>query len=538
MKLRHLLLVSLLAFGSARAELPDAVARLAAAAGIPENAIGAVVLRGDTILVSNEADQLMRPASSIKLFTTIVALEELGPTFRGRTELRSSGTVANGVLKGDLILRGGADLDFNEDALTHLLERLRAQGIRKVAGDLVLDRQLFQPARTDLGKPPFDESPESYYNIIPDALLLNLNLQRLDLQSSASGVQVQALPALDGVTVRSAQTLVDGDCAEWEDGWKTPEVVRDGGRIAVVLKGTFPRHCRQSYNVNVLDRDDYADRLFRTTWKRLGGTIAGRTRTVDLAAHTSAVTAAAVAQGAIGADGTATAMADSGTRLLAEHVSRALPELVRDTLKMSDNALARTLYLSLGSLQPDPVLGSRPLPAGEQLAMLMAAHGNGKATAQGSEGDRGVVASTQARAEGVVRRWLKRHRIDDSGLVIENGSGLSRIERVRPVQLAALLTAAQDSLWAPEFQAALPIAGIDGTMRRRLAASPAASRARLKTGTMKGTVALAGYVPDANGEQCIVVAIVNHDNAGNGVGRGIVDALVDWVANSSAGSAM
>jgi D-alanyl-D-alanine carboxypeptidase/D-alanyl-D-alanine-endopeptidase (penicillin-binding protein 4) len=530
MKLRHLLLVSLFAFGSARAELPDAVARLAAAAGIPQSAIGAMVLRGDTILVSNEADQLMRPASSIKLFTTIVALEELGPTFRGRTELRSSGTVANGVLKGDLVLRGGADIDFNEDALTHLLERLRAQGIRRITGDLVLDRQLFQPARTDLGKAPFDESPESYYNIIPDALLLNLNLQRLDLQATASGVQVQALPELERVTVRSAQTLVDGDCATWEDGWQTPEVVRDGGRITVLLKGTFPRNCRQSYSVNVLDRDDYADRLFRTTWKRLGGTIAGRTRTVDLAAHTSAVTAAAIAQGAIGNDTASTAMADSGTRLLAEHVSRALPELVRDTLKLSDNALARTLFLSLGSLQADPLLGSRPRPAGERLAMLMAANGN--ATGQG------MAASTQARAEQVVRSWLKRHRIDDSGLVIENGSGLSRIERVRPVQLAALLNAAQDSLWAPEFQAALPIAGIDGTMRRRLTASTAASRARLKTGTMKGTVALAGYVPDANGEQCIVVAIVNHDNAGDGVGRGIVDALVDWVANSSAGSAM
>ncbi|HEX8605335.1 MAG TPA: D-alanyl-D-alanine carboxypeptidase, partial [Pseudoduganella sp.] len=182
-----------------------------------------------------------------------------------------------------------------------------------------------------------------------------------------------------------------------------------------------------------------------------------------------------------------------------------------------------------GSLQPDEELGSRPLPAGQRLAMLMAANG-------GSES--GVPASTQARTEAVIRGWFKRHGIDDSGMVLENGSGLSRIERLRPVQLAAVLNAAGESLWAPEFESSLPIVGIDGTMKRRLKGSQAASRARIKTGTLRNGVAVAGYVPDANGEQCIVVAIINHDNMDNGAGRGIVDALIDWTANSSSASAM
>ncbi|WP_371876368.1 D-alanyl-D-alanine carboxypeptidase/D-alanyl-D-alanine-endopeptidase [Pseudoduganella chitinolytica] len=225
---------------------------------------------------------------------------------------------------------------------------------------------------------------------------------------------------------------------------------------------------------------------------------------------------------------TAAATPADDTHLLAEHVSRALPELVRDTMKTSDNAMARMLFLSLGSLQPDPVLGSRPLPAGERLAMLMAAHGDAKS----------VPATTAARAEQVIRQWLKEQHIDGDGIVFENGSGLSRTERIRPVQLAAVLRAGQSSPWLPEFQASLPIAAIDGTMRKRLKDSPAAARARIKTGTLKGVVAVAGYVPDANGEECIVVAIVNHERAGNGVGRGIVDALIDWTANSSAGSAM
>jgi D-alanyl-D-alanine carboxypeptidase/D-alanyl-D-alanine-endopeptidase (penicillin-binding protein 4) len=533
MRLRHLALIGVFICGGARAELPEPVARLAHAAGIPETSIGAIVLRGDTILVSHDAERPMLPASTMKVVTAIVALDELGPAFRGRTELRSKGDIAGGVLKGDLLVRGGADMDLDGDALVHLLERLRARGVQRIAGDVVLDRQLFQPPRADLGKPAFDESPEAYYNVVPDALLLNMNMLDVDMDSTGKGgLKAAALPELDRVVVRSAQTLVDTACDDWEDGWKPPTTVREGNRLAVVLHGTFPRNCRQTYRINVLDRDDFADRLIRATWKRLGGTIAGRTRTADLAEHTSSLAAQAAAQGAIGGD-SAPATPPSGidadgTRLLAEHMSRALPELVRDTMKTSDNARARMLFLALGSLQRDEALGSRPLPAGQRLAMLMAAN----------NGDTSVPSSTPARSEAVVRGWFKRHAIDASGMVLENGSGLSRIERLRPVQLAAVLATAEESLWAPEFQASLPIVGVDGTMKRRLKTSQAASRARIKTGTMRDGVAVAGYVPDANGEQCIVVAIINHDNVDWTAARGIVDALIDWTANSSAASPM
>ena len=408
MQLRQLALATLFVFTGAHAELPEPVARLAHAAGIPEEAIGAIVLRGDTILVSNEADQPMLPASTMKVVTAVVALEELGPVFRGRTELRSKGEIAGGILKGDLLVRGGADMDLNEDTLRHLLEGLRAQGVRRIAGDLVLDRQLFQPPRGDLGKPRFDESPEAWYNVAPDALLLNMNMLRVDMDSTGKGgVRTAALPELELVTVRSEQTLVDAGCASWEDGWKAPTVAREGERLAVVLHGTFPRNCRQTYSINVLDRDEYAGRLIRTIWKQLGGTIAGGTRAVELAEHTSSLAAAAAAQGAIGSTagseensaapatpqhGAGTGTDADGTRLLAQHVSRALPELLRDTMKVSDNALARMLFLSLGSLQQDDALGSRPLPAGQRLAMLMAANAGGDGT------DTGLPATTQARA--------------------------------------------------------------------------------------------------------------------------------------------
>ncbi|KQV43041.1 D-alanyl-D-alanine carboxypeptidase/D-alanyl-D-alanine-endopeptidase [Duganella sp. Root336D2] len=506
--MRRLLLASLFAAigTAAHAALPEPIARLAAEKGIPESAIGAVVLRGDQVLVSNEATRTFNPASTMKLFTTMVGLDVLGPQFRGRTELRTTGEVAGGVLHGDLVLRGGADGDFTADAFTHMLEKLRTRGIRRIEGNLVLDRQLWQPARADAGAPPFDESPEAYYNLIPDALLLNMNLQTLDITSDAKSIKVSVLPELDNVRVRSELMLVDRDCAKWEDGWKIPEYVRNGSQLSMVLKGTFPRNCSKANVINVMDRTDYAERLFRAIWERLGGQFSGQ------AFEASAEQARALNSAA--------------STLLAEHVSRSLPEMVRDTNKLSDNGLARTIFLSLGSLQADPVLGSRPLPD----TAPMEIPGGAEAAP--------VPMSTNARSEMVIRNWLRAHGVDDAGMVFENGSGLSRIERASPEQMAGLLKAAQKSLWAPEFLTSLPIAAIDGTMRRRLKESPAAMHARVKTGSIKNVVAVAGYVPDANGQQCVVVVMVNHERAGNGNGRALADGMIDWVSRNSAPEAV
>jgi D-alanyl-D-alanine carboxypeptidase/D-alanyl-D-alanine-endopeptidase (penicillin-binding protein 4) len=474
--------------------LPIPVTDALRAAQIPEDAMSVLVLRGDKTVLSHLADHALHPASTMKLVTTLVALEQLGPVFRGRTELRTTGEVKGDVLHGDLVLRGGADVDLSTETLTTMLRALRYQGIRTIAGNLVVDRTLFNPARADLGVPPFDEAPEAYYNAIPDALFVNRNMLQLDIRSTpradgkpATRVRVAMQPELDGVTVDTDMKLIDADCATWENGWKIPEAVpRPGGGIKVVLHGTFPKNCVASESINVIDRQEYVARLVRRLWKTLGGTLTGT-----------------AVEGAT----------PPGARLLAEHVSRPLPEVVRDVNKPSDNTLARILFLSLGALEPDPVLGSRPQPA-----------------SFGTPGTPGTALTTLARSEAVVRAWMRTHGIDDTGFVVENGSGLSRIESVTPIQMAGLLQAGLRSNWAPEFQASMPIAAVDGTMRRRLHDSPAASRARLKTGTLSNVVALAGYVPDADGRQCVLVAFVNSDRVGNGRGRAVLDALVDWVA--------
>ena len=479
--LRPIVLAVLLAWiPAASAVLPTPVSQLMAASNIPEDAIGVLVLRGDAMMVSHLAERPMQPASTMKLVTTLVGLEQLGPVFRGRTELRTAGVLAGDTLTGDLALRGGADADLTGEVLSNMLQALRNQGIRKIDGRLVLDRQLFNPARSDVGLPPFDESPDAYYNVIPDALLVNKNMLLLDMRSNGQRVQIASQPALDRVTLESALTLIDAPCARWEDGWKQPVVLREpSGAIRVVLQGTYPRNCIASNSINVVDRQDYVDRLFRETWKRLGGELTGAT--IDASTAPDA-------------------------RVLAEHVSRTLPEVVRDINKPSDNALARTLFLSLGSLEANPMHGSQPMPG---------------------------TGPTALRADMVVRDWMRKKGINDTGFVIDNGSGLSRTEKISPHQMGMLLGAGLRSKWAPEFMASLPIAGVDGTLRRRLKDSVAAERARMKTGTLRNVTAIAGYVPDANGQLCVVVAMINTERSTEGKGRQVLDALVDWVARST-----
>jgi D-alanyl-D-alanine carboxypeptidase/D-alanyl-D-alanine-endopeptidase (penicillin-binding protein 4) len=187
------------------------------------------------------------------------------------------------------------------------------------------------------------------------------------------------------------------------------------------------------------------------------------------------------------------AAAPPGAVVLATHRGRPLAELLRGVMKSSDNALTRLIYLQLGAQAAQP----------------------GEPTLQA--------------AERVVRGWFAARGLDDRGLVLDNGSGLSRSERISPAQLAGLLRAAHAGAQSPELLATLPVAGLDGTLSRRLKDGPATGKARLKTGTLRDAVGLAGFVPDASGKPWVFVALLNHPEAA-AKGRPVLDALVAWVA--------
>ncbi len=167
-----------------------------------------------------------------------------------------------------------------------------------------------------------------------------------------------------------------------------------------------------------------------------------------------------------------------------EITSPVLAELIRDVNKFSNNVMAQQIFLTLGL----------PAPA------------------------------TPESAREAVRQWWQR-RISASDVpLIDNGSGLSRQNRISAQQLGQLLQVAYASPTMPELMSSLPLVGVDGTLKRSRAGN---ASAHLKTGSLKEVTALAGYVHAASGKRYVLVAIINHPNAG--AVRPALDALIDWV---------
>jgi D-alanyl-D-alanine carboxypeptidase/D-alanyl-D-alanine-endopeptidase (penicillin-binding protein 4) len=139
----------------------------------------------------------------------------------------------------------------------------------------------------------------------------------------------------------------------------------------------------------------------------------------------------------------------------------------------------------------------------------------------------GGTPATPERGAAAIRGWLASKAIDAAPLIMENGSGLSRVERVSAGMMGRMLVAAYQSPVMPELISSLPLVAYDGTMRKRLTTQTVAGRAHIKTGSLNDVRAIAGYVLAASGKRYVVVCIINHANAG--AGQSAHDALLQWI---------
>ena len=445
--------------------LPAAVERALKHAQIPLSAVAAYVqdVDGGKPLLAHRAGQSMNPASTMKLITTYAALELLGPTFTWKTEAYAGGKLEGGVLQGDLILKGYGDPKLTLERFWLLLRRLRALGLREIRGDLVLDRSYFEAAEYDPAK--FDAEPLRAYNVGPDALLLNFKAVRFQFVPDAERKIVTIIPEPRpaGLEFAAAVRATDGACGDWRAGIKA-DFHSNGGSAKANFSGSMPAACGERYwNASLLAQPNYVYGVFRQLWEESGGTLAGTWK-----------------DGAVPA----------GARLLATGESASNAELVRDINKFSNNVMARQLFLALSA----EVL---KLPG---------------------RSDR----STQ-----VVQSWLAEKKLDFPELVLENGSGLSRQERISAQHLGQLLLEAWRSAVMPELMSSLPLVAYDGTMRRRLRSESIAGQAHIKTGSLSDARTLAGYVLDQRGPRRVVVLFINHANAA--AGQSAQDALLQWV---------
>jgi D-alanyl-D-alanine carboxypeptidase/D-alanyl-D-alanine-endopeptidase (penicillin-binding protein 4) len=177
-------------------------------------------------------------------------------------------------------------------------------------------------------------------------------------------------------------------------------------------------------------------------------------------------------------------------RLIYTHESEPLAETVRDINKFSNNVMARQLYLTLAA-------------------------------------EMGGAPARPEHAFASIKQLLEKKGIKARELVMENGSGLSRVERISASNLALVLQAAWRSAVMPEFVSSLPVVAADGTMRKRLRGERIAGQAHIKTGLLNDARTMAGYVLDRSGRRQVVVMLVNHPNAPQA--DAAQDALLAWV---------
>ncbi|MDP2154660.1 MAG: D-alanyl-D-alanine carboxypeptidase/D-alanyl-D-alanine-endopeptidase [Sulfuricella sp.] len=310
----------------------------------------------------------------------------------------------------------------------------------------------------------FDNESYRPYNVLPEALLVNFKAVRFRLVPEADGgVRVIADPDPARLRVVNRLQPLEGPCGDWREG-VTTEIGKNGGdAVTVLVSGAYPRACGE---------------------KSLYLGLFDNTGHVDALFRQLWQELGGTFQGRV-----REGVAAPGARLLASRESRALAEVVRDINKFSNNVMARQLLLTIGR------------------------------EAGGEGSTRGAVR--------VVDKWLAERGMAFPELEIENGSGLSRTEHITPAHLGTLLLEAWRGPLMAEFVSSLPIAAVDGTMKKRLHDQGVAGHAHIKTGSLRGVKAIAGYVHDRKGRSVVVVFFINHPDAS--AGQAAQDALLEWV---------
>lgn len=392
------------------------------------------------VLAEHRAQQPLQPASTMKLITGWAALEQLGPDYRWRSEMRSAAPLEGGVLRGDLYWVGRGDPRFYLPDLYEMLAELRRRGVEKLEGRVLLDKSAFNGVGSADG---FERDADRAFTVAPDTHLTHLKVAWLHYYHDGAGARVALEPALPQLALTSR--LEDGGDAACGDVRRHVKVTQTAGRI--VVEGRLPRACDGAVSyVNVEEHDGYAEGSFTALWRELGGA---------------------------GPQAFGAAPLPAGTRLLAQHDSLPLSTILADVNKFSNNTMTRQIFLTLGAT-----------------------------SAPGTD--------TRAAAAAAVRAQLRAHGLDDGTLQLENGSGLSRSERVSAELLGRVLLAAARGPWSGELLASLPVAGRDGTLKKRLGGC--GPGLRLKTGTLDDVSAVAGYW-QGGGRRLALVAIVNSTRA-------------------------
>jgi len=448
--------------------------------------IGIKVTSLDTgrVLFEENANKLLRPASNMKLYTIAAALDRLSPDYRFVTSVYAAAKPdAAGLVHGDLTIYGRGDPSiaarFNAGnyfkGIDDLAARIVAAGVKRVEGDLVGDETYFVGPQYGAGWEW--EDLQWWYGAEVSALTVNDNA--LDL-SIKPGSQVGAPAVVTTGPPDPLLTIVNKVLTGARNSRREIMVYRGLSGDELEIRGSIPLDDRgYSGGLGISRPALLLCYLLRASLSQRGVTFSGKTRTVGPVLFASAKPE----------------IDSTGLVELTNLQSPPLSLVAANTLKPSQNLYTELVLRTLGKVSAAPATPANVNRTSEEAGIE------------------------------VVKLFLREAGITPSTLVLTDGSGLSRNDMITAAATNQLLTYMHRHRYATAFRDALPIAGIDGTLRNRFKGTPAENNLRAKTGTLSSASSLSGYVRDAAGEQLAFSIMVNNYPEGADVRASCIDPI-------------
>ncbi len=434
---------------------------------LPDSSISIYVEQIDNkdAVLDWRSDQLINPASTMKVITTYAGLDILGPDYTWNTNFYSESSVVDGIVDGKFYIKGYGDPLLINETLEEAVIAIRDKGIHTIADDLIIDNSYFDLGQSKLAL--YDDFSMSPYNALPDAANINFGTVEFNIITGkySSRPNVVMNPQLPGYKMFSRMRLRGGKCGS---SYLEPkiELVPHQGNMTVSFSGQYAKRCgnRSFYKV-ITTPDKLLFAAFKQLWQKHGGKLLG---------------------------GYQYGVVPESAELIHSLVSEPLINQIAIMNKKSNNVMTRQLFLTLGA---------------EKIGL----------------------PGTLDKSRQVIDSWLDKKGFTAENSFIDNGSGLSRKSVLSTKLLSDVLTDAAKHPQAQKFMESLAIAGVDGTMRNRFRNHPAQGRLFIKTGTLNGVRAIAGYVNSQSGNQYTVATIQQHPGIGNGRGQDIQNRILNWL---------
>ena len=460
-------------------------------------AIKIVSLDSGLVIYEQSAHKFTRPASNMKLYTVAAALDRLTPDYHFITSVYAKEKPEDGRVKGDLIVYGRGDPSFaarfnNGDyfkGINDLATRIVTAGVMRIKGDLVGDESWFNGA--PLGSGWEWEDLQWSYGAQVSALTVNDNAIDLTVKPGekvgAPVVITSGPPATFMTIANRATTGPRGSKSELS-------VYRGLGANTLEISGSLPLGDNGFLGSTAIPDPALAFvTMLKDALLKRGVKIDGRVRTLDARSGISIVT-------------------NSSAGLL-----------------QATNVPPQTPPVEIASIQSPPfsLIASHTLKPSQNLYTEIILRTLGKLTS---------IGPSQTNEEAgliVVRNFLRQAGANESDLALNDGSGLSRNDMITANATVQLLTFMSKHRYFAQFRDALPIAGVDGTLRTRMRGTPAENNLRAKTGSLSSVASLSGYVTTAAGEHLVFSMMLNNYPDASALRRDSIDAIAVLLASFS-----